>query len=955
MLACDMDTTVQFAESGADAPPIAPDTRIGRYIVLRRIAQGGMGIVLLARDEQLDRMVAIKLLRYRDFGTAEDAIARARLMREAQALALLSHPNVITVHDVGTFGDRVFVAMEYVEGVTLREWLDRARRSPQSILRCFVAAGRGLAAAHRAGLVHRDFKPDNVILDDIENPGRVRVLDFGLARAPDSTASVRGHDDAESSDADRVIASLTRSGCVAGTPMYMAPEQHRGQAVPASDQFALCVALYEALFGHRPFSGESSDELADEKLRGPIGAFPADRRVPHRLRAVLRRGLAAEPQHRFGSMDELVDGLEVDRQRASRRIALGAGLIAGTGLLAAMVPWLQRAPPAPCADVESTLVGIWDPQRRGQVEGALAASTAAYAAVTATTALERLDEYAATLLDAQRAACDAIRVETSQADGALDGEMGCLRRRVQNLAAMVDLLAAVDVDAVEGAVDAVGSLPAVASCDGADAALPVTSEARARIETANAHASRVSALLGAARYQEAKTELPALRDAALASGHAPVKAEAEYLDAEVSSRLGEPELAVDAYLRAIEAAADGNDDRLASRAWIGLVFTTGHSLAQYDRAAGYGRHAEAAVARVGAPAGLDAELAATLGAIAHDRGEYAQAQSLFERALALREGLGEHAVDGTTLVSLARTLAARGQVALARETVLRAIGLVEARYGAAHPLVAKTLTYLGNIEFEAGEYAAAKPRYERALAIQQQSLGLRHPEVAFSLTNLGNVLLTERRLDEALAYYERARDILREKLGEDHPNVARLTFNMAELAKQARDYGRAQAEYRAVIASFERSLGAEHHEVGRALNNLASVQFDVGEYDESLRNYTEALRLTERGLGADHPGLAYPLTGIGHVHLATATAQLAVAPLERALALRAAADIDPIDRADTQFALARALWDTRGDRERALALVADALDGYAHAEPGYPTAHSQAAAWLATHSARAGR
>ena len=351
------DTTVHFA-GGADAPTVAAGTRIGRYIVRGTIGSGGMGVVLLAQDEELARNVAIKLLRQRDFGTAEDAVARARLLREAQAMALLSHPNVITVHDVGTFGDRVFVAMEYVEGVTLREWLDAAKRPQRSILRCFVAAGRGLAAAHAAGLVHRDFKPDNVILGaspgqadgDPHAFGRVLVLDFGLARVPDSHPSQPDTDGgAEATGSHPAFQSLTMSGWVVGTPLYMAPEQHLGHAVPASDQFAFCVALYDALVGERPFAGDSIEDLAKEKRGGRMRRFPATSLVPRAVRDVLRRGLSADPHDRFARMDDLVDALEAAPRRATRRIALGLGLVGGAVLVAAGPPWLTRADASPCA------------------------------------------------------------------------------------------------------------------------------------------------------------------------------------------------------------------------------------------------------------------------------------------------------------------------------------------------------------------------------------------------------------------------------------------------------------------------------------------------------------------------------------------------------------------------------------------------------------------------------
>ncbi len=940
-----------------EAPLVEPGTRIGRYVVRRTLGRGGMGVVVLADDAELGRRVAIKLLRHRDLGTSDDAIARARLMREAQALALLSHPNVIAVHDVGSFGDRVFVAMEYVEGITLRRWLAKPR-ARRDILRVFVAAGRGLAAAHAAGLVHRDFKPDNVILagaptHDVDDPHRVLVLDFGLARAPDAEPSwpelPAPH---EETTTESPMLALTMSGYVVGTPLYMAPEQHGGRAVPASDQFGFCVALYDALFGEPPFRGDSIDELAKRKFEARERRFPRGSGVPRSVRAVLTRGLAADPTRRFPSMDALCDALESRAHETARRVALAGGLVGGTALLAAAVPGLGRDDDAKCAEVDDALAGIWDATRRAEVERALAATATDYATETTATVVARLDGYAARLLAAQRTVCDALHADANVDHAAVDRELECLQRRKHDLAAMVDVLVTADASVGERAVDAVASLPATATCEGTTDALPADADARARIALAQERASRVAALTGAGRYADAQSEATKLLDDAQSIGHAPLVAEAEYLHADVLHRLGEHEAAAAAYGRAIELAEAARADELAARAWIGLLFDTGHSLAQHELALGQARHAEAAVRRAGSPPELEAELLSTEGTIAHGRGDYEAAKDLLERAVAMHESLGEDEMDGSTLVNLGRAVAALGQVAQARAIVERALTLIETRYGPRHPIVAKTLTHLGALEFESGDYSAAKDRYERALAIQQASLGPSHPEVAFSLNNVGNALATERKLPEALEYYERAREILRDKLGADHPNVGRLTFNMAELAKQMGDMKRAQTEYRAAIGVFEQAFGHEHPDVGRALNNLASVQYDSGDYESSLRNYAESLRVCEATLGTDHVGLGYPLTGLGLVHLADGRARDAIAPLERSLALREKDDVDPVDRADTQYALARALWDGGGDRARARALATLAIAGYDQAEPGYPTARAQAVEWLDAHADR---
>ncbi|MEX1363094.1 MAG: serine/threonine-protein kinase [Nannocystaceae bacterium] len=313
----------------ADAP--ARPT-MGRFQLLRRIGSGAMGVVYEAYDRDLDRRVALKVLRP-EVAARSGLAARSRMLREAQALARLRHPNVTMVYEVGSGeGDSLFIAMELVEGRTLQRWLRARGRSWREIIEVFAQAGRGLSAAHRAGLVHRDFKPDNVIVDD---EGQARVVDFGLARSAGLGELLPTLDDA---GASAVGMELTCTGAVLGTPAYMAPEQFGGRTVrPASDQFSFCVALFEALYGRRPFPGNDLPSLQRSLLSGkPLGPR---RGVPRALHRVLRRGLALEPRDRYRSMEALLDALAACTRRApSRRsMVLVLGLAAAAGL-GAIVP-----------------------------------------------------------------------------------------------------------------------------------------------------------------------------------------------------------------------------------------------------------------------------------------------------------------------------------------------------------------------------------------------------------------------------------------------------------------------------------------------------------------------------------------------------------------------------------------------------------------------------------------
>jgi WD40 repeat protein/predicted Ser/Thr protein kinase len=303
-----------------DEPVESP--KIGRFTIVRKLGAGGMGVVYIAYDEQLDRRVAVKLLR----NTAAASEARVRLEREAQAMARLSHPNVVTVHEVGEHDEQVFVAMEFVDGEDLRQWLGRSKRAWREVLAVFLQAGEGLAAAHEAGIVHRDFKPDNVL---VGNDGRVRVADFGLA----NRVHVATEELPTESQRSRLGVLLTRTGAVLGTPAYMAPEQIRGAAIDGrADQFSFCVALWEGLYGARPFAGKNFVELSTAITTGNVEAPPPDSGVPTWLREVMLRALAPDPNERFGSMREMLDVLARDPEARRRRLAIRGGL--GLGVLA---------------------------------------------------------------------------------------------------------------------------------------------------------------------------------------------------------------------------------------------------------------------------------------------------------------------------------------------------------------------------------------------------------------------------------------------------------------------------------------------------------------------------------------------------------------------------------------------------------------------------------------------
>ena len=317
--------------------PVGPT--VGRYRLERELGEGGMGVVHAAFDPDLQRRVALKVLRI----AAPGIEAKDRLLREARAMARLAHPNVVTVHEVGTANGRDYVAMELVLGETLADWLRSEKRRPADIVAAFIAAGRGLAAAHAAGIVHRDFKPHNVLRS---RHGRIVVTDFGLAR--EAQADLPAQLEATLPSSARLIAfptstpgpltGITLTGSLLGTPAYMAPEQWEGGLVtPATDQFAFCVALWEALAGERPYRGPTLDELRHQAALGP-GALDASK-IPRRLRAVLRRGLDPDPMLRWPNMDVLLARIV----HVERRPGIAAAVTVGAAVAAIVLIVALRA------------------------------------------------------------------------------------------------------------------------------------------------------------------------------------------------------------------------------------------------------------------------------------------------------------------------------------------------------------------------------------------------------------------------------------------------------------------------------------------------------------------------------------------------------------------------------------------------------------------------------------
>ena len=903
----------------AQPPLLGRGSVLGRYTILEVVGSGTTGVVYSAYDSTLDRKVALKLLR--GAGGGEEGPGTAFLLREAQAMARLSHPNVITVHDFGTSGDLVFIAMEFVEGGTLADWSGPGTSWRQT-LDLFLQAGRGLAAAHHEGLVHRDFKPSNAL---VGRDGRVRISDLGLVRYTAPPGSL-----GQSGAAGALHASHAGERGLVGTPAYMAPEQLRGEkASAASDQFAFCVALFEALYGARPFEGHTREELAANLEAGRVRGELEQTEVPGRVRRALLRGLSPRAEDRFPSLPGLLDELaQVASPRRRWVISAGLALVALGALAGGAALLRHRA--ALCSGAEARLEGVWGEGQKAALERAFLATGKPFAQQAGQTAARILDDYAARWAAGSRDACVATRVRGEQTEALLQLRMVCLDERFSRFAALAQAFQEATPDVVEHAVQAAGLLPeldACASLTGLSAVAapsdPETAQAAAELQRQVAAAEPLRDL---GQYARGLAVVGPLAQRATALGYAPLEARAQLLLGELRQGAGELGKAESALGMAVLRGLAGRDFEAVSRAWIALARLVGHDLARPDE--GIALAALAAASLDGHEGGplLRARLASSLGLALEAKGRSDDALAQHRRALALRESaLGpDHWEVGASLNNIGIALQKKGLLAEALASFTRARDLYARALGEHHPLVAGATGNLGLALQALGRYEESAARHAQALAIREATLGPDHPAVAATLNNLGRALQSLGREDEAIGAYQRAISILERTLGREHPNLAPPLTNLGVLLDARGRPGEALAAHRRALAISEKALGPDHPRVAEALVNLGEHERLQGHHREAVAHYERALAIDEKSLGPDHPDLADELQGLGASLLALGAGPRAVGVLERALRLRGKSPGPAL--AQSRASLARALWSTGRDRKRALALARQARE-----------------------------
>ncbi|WAS91558.1 serine/threonine-protein kinase [Nannocystis punicea] len=849
------ESTATLAPGAAEnaQPRLVAGSRIGRYTVLHLVGAGAMGTVYAAYDPELDRRVALKLVHHRLLPGAAREAAAVRLLREAQALARLSDPHVITVFDAGRFEGQVFLAMEFVEGGTLREWLAAKRRESAAIVAMFVAAGRGLAALHGAGLVHRDFKADNVL---VSGDGRVRVSDFGLVRvAAEATASVE-----ETFDPGRPLPGgsegVTRTGALLGTPAYMAPEVWQGaQADARSDQFSFCVALFEALQGARPFApGAAEGRVA---LR--------DDRIPAGLREPLAIGLARAPERRHASMTALLGALGRGLTRARRRRVVSVVALMGLGLGLSAWGWQQgqarelAGRVAACAASGARIDEAWGAAARAEVERSFAASGKSFAATTFAKTAPWLDRWAADFREAAEVACRAHTIEASWDAELRARAEDCLDEARAGFVALVDELGDADAVVLTQATNAAAELAPASACT-----QPAALSSRPEVPQAQRSAARelrvglarARSLQAVGDYAGALAAAHAAVGAARASGLPGLVAEAEFRVAGLHEKRGDYPAAEAGLLRALAAADEARAGGLALAITTDLVYVVGYAAARTAEGRVWARAAQTQLAlHAGASPLEQAHLDSRLAAVVDVVGDYAEAVRLHARALAVREQeLGPwHPDVARSLVGLAAARHALGELAAAGELYERALGLEERVFGPEHPDVALILHNLAGVRYSAGALDDAARLYERALAISERALGPDHPGVAETLHDLAIVQRARGALAESLRLQTRALAISERALGPDHWRVAGSLNSLALVRREMGEPDEAARLFARALAVFEKSLGPGHPEVGAVLYNLAQLRRDSGATAEAIELYRRAHAVYAAALGAEHP------------------------------------------------------------------------------------------------------
>ncbi len=921
-----LDATISGAEAGAilamgrtlaapagelatlvSGDALRPGAAIGRFVVLSALGEGAMGRVYLAYDPELDRRIALKLL-----NSEQD---RARQLREAQALARVTHPNVVRVYDVGVHLERVWIAMELIVGQTVGAWLAERAPSWREALTVLLDAGRGVIAAHDAGIVHRDLKPENMMVGTDQ---RVVVMDFGLARA----GSEQGEQQGEPGQPVTVTASmptfsleLTRAGAVIGTPAYMAPEQLLG--IPAderSDQFSYCVVLWEAVYGARPFKGETLSVLARDIARG-APRLGSGRAAPSWLRTALVRGLAHDPANRWPSMRALLETLTTAaaRRRRRRRVVLVGLLALAPATYGVFAKVTDDRAHGECGALGEAIGEQWNEDTRASLRRGLIETGLGYAGSTYEKAAHGLERWTSSWARVRAEQCVASRVARSLPEARHRLIADCLEDRRVRLGAFLTAMSEADARSLRNLLPAIFALQPPEMClrdeliRGRELAGGSSIGAEAR-EVYRA-LERVRALKDAGRYQQAVTLGRQVLATAESLADPPRVAEARLLLGLLLNVTGEYEEAATLLKRAYADGVALGLDGLATNAASSMISTVGVSLGRREEGLWWGEIAYAQVRRLGAQEGTrEASRLSNLSNLYRVAGEFDEARALLERSLEIeRRMLGDdHPRVANGVDHMGVLYASEARYSDALPYLIEASAAFREFYGDEHPKTIVVDENLAGLYMELGRVDEAVSAMKRIVAMKERAYGPEHPLVGGSLHNLAVVYHKNDQVEPALAAAERALKIIQSAHGPDHARAATLLSVIGEIMMVAERDAEAVEKYREAIEIYERTLG-DSIELARVLDMLAAARLQRGEPEQALE------------------------------------------VLNRLTAMRAYSKLSAWDRGQFDFTLAQALVAAKPDaaaRARAIALARESLARIRSAGPEAEEKAAKCERWI---------
>jgi eukaryotic-like serine/threonine-protein kinase len=926
----------------AAAPPMEPGPQLvtdmlvaGAYRIAERIGSGGMGVVYRAHDERLDREVALKLPSAR-LGSE----TYVRLLREAKAMARLNHPNVITVHDVGEWNDRVFIAMEYLAGGTLQDWLSQTKPALREVVERFVEAGRGLAAAHASGLTHRDFKPANVL---IGADGQVRVGDFGLALdnhdgEKSRSSSVQDVARWPSGESDQRI---TRTGTLLGTVGYIAPEVYAGEGADArSDQFAFCVSLWEAIVGRRLFRGSEAQVRVAVRagVHSDDGPGP---RLPRWLRSILLRGLSVSPADRWPDMDALVRALErgLGRRRRFAAWSGAAAVLAGVSI----GTWPRAAADQVCDGARARVQELWPADRRQRAHDRIAAADVVVAGEAADRFVGAMDAFVEIWAAEHERACKDTRVFGHQSEHLLDLRMTCLEGQWARANALARLVENAEVPPAV-LMESTDLLPLPRACADSEALVAevegLTAEQLAAHRRITVEIEELPLyLLRARAYEDADPWLQRLEQLASEAEEAGTlccAARADYYRGLLLNGLGQIDEALAVWRRCMRHATAAGTAREFAACAVSIVELFSNNAVGREYAEATLALAEGALVRI--PNKNDrAGQQSALGWVAVELGQIEQGVEHARQALELLQS-----DPGTPARHIARAKTNYGVALLeadrpadARPLLLETLQDTIEAFGEDSLQAAQHSTRLAFLELRSGRREDALRHALRSRLALERLGHVENDSYVYTLMNLAAVYERFNRFDEAieateLAMQVRARiggEALGAESGELLGNLSIMLFGKGEI-------DRALALGRQSRAAFEASLGPRAARVVEADTLLGGMARRAGQIPLALE-----------ALGRAH-ALCAEILPPGAGQCVNATNELAAAELEagafalarehaEAALVHAEATGNPEYACEVELTLAKALLALDEELPRARRLTQSARDRYASLGPQY--------------------